>query len=124
MKKRLCLFFIVGISLAAAAALYAAQAEKTAKPAAAKRAVMRTPSEMKWVDIPDAKGVKQTVTWGNPQKGPHGSFAKFEGGTEIPLHTHTAGGVGALSFQGRWSRDWKVSRRNSDPAPTFSFPAT
>ena len=92
MKKHLCLFVIMGISLAAAAALYAAQAEKAAKPAAAKRAVLHTPSEMKWVDIPDAKGAKQAVAWGNPQKGPHGSFAKFEGGTEIPLHTHTAGG--------------------------------
>jgi len=92
MKKHLCLFVIMGISLAAAAALSAAQVEKAAKPAAAKRAVLRTPSEMKWVDIPDAKGAKQAVAWGNPQKGPHGSFAKFEGGTEISLHTHTAGG--------------------------------
>ena len=33
---------------------------------------------MKWVDIPEAKGA-------------HGSFAKFAGGTELPMHTHTAG---------------------------------
>jgi len=46
---------------------------------------------MKWVDIPDAKGTQQAVTWGNPQKGAHGSFAKFAGGTELPMHTHTAG---------------------------------
>ncbi len=89
MKKHICRLFIMGISLAAAAALAAAQ-EKAAKPAAAKRAVLRTASEMKWVDIPDAKGAKQAVAWGNPQKGPHGSFAKFEAGTEVPLHTHTA----------------------------------
>jgi hypothetical protein len=44
---------------------------------------------MKWVDIPDAKGTQQAVTWGNPQKGAHGSFAKFAGGTELPMHTHS-----------------------------------
>ncbi len=90
MKKHIRLFVIAGISLVAAAALCAAQVEKAAKPAAAKRAVMRTASEMKWVDIPDAKGAQQSVAWGNAEKGPHGSFAKFEGGTQIALHTHTA----------------------------------
>ncbi len=91
MKKHIRLFVIAGISLVAAAALCAAQVEKAAKPAATKRAVMRTASEMKWVDIPDAKGAQQSVAWGNAEKGPHGSFAKFEGGTQIALHTHTAG---------------------------------
>ena len=59
--------------------LLGAQAEKAAKPAAAKKAALRAASEMKWVDIPDAKGAQQAVTWGNPQKGAHGSFAKFAG---------------------------------------------
>jgi quercetin dioxygenase-like cupin family protein len=90
MKKHIPLFVIAGISLVAAAALYAAQVEKTAKPTAAKRAVMRTASEMKWVDIPDAKGAQQAVVFGNVEKGPHGAFVKFAAGTEVPLHTHTA----------------------------------
>ena len=90
MRKHIRLFVVAGISVVAAAALYAAQAEKAAKPAAAKRAVMRTASEMKWVDVPDAKGGQQAVVWGNAEKGPHGAFVKFAGGTEIPLHTHTA----------------------------------
>ncbi len=89
MKKHIRLFVVAGISLFAAAALYAAQAEKAAKPAA-KRAVMRAASEMKWVDVPDSKGGQQAVVWGNAEKGPHGAFVKFAGGTEIPLHTHTA----------------------------------
>ncbi len=42
MKKHIRLFVIAGISLVTAAALYAAQVEKTAKPTAAKRAVLRT----------------------------------------------------------------------------------
>ena len=51
---------------------------------------MRTTSEMKWVDIPDAKGAQQAVAWGNAEQGPHAPFAKFEGGGQIALHSHTA----------------------------------
>jgi len=70
------------------------QAQETAKPAAkpaTRRAVLRSASELKWVDIPESKGAQQAVVWGNPQRGAHGSFAKFAGGTEIPLHMHSAG---------------------------------
>ena len=80
-----------GLSVFSLAVLLGAQAEKAAKPAAAKKAVLRAASEMKWVDIPEAKGAQQAVVSGNPQKGAHSSFAKFAGGTELPLHTHTAG---------------------------------
>lgn len=30
------------------------------------------------------------MAWGNAEKGPHGAFVKFAGGTEVPLHAHTA----------------------------------
>ena len=90
-RYRLLLLGVAGLSVFSLAVLLGAQAEKAAKPAAAKKAALRAASEMKWVDIPDAKGAQQAVTWGNPQKGAHGSFAKFAGGTELPMHTHTAG---------------------------------
>ncbi len=83
---------VAGLSVLSMAGLSGAQAEKAAKPAAGKKAVLRAASEMKWVDVPDAKGVQQAVVWGNAQKGAHGSFAKLTAGTDIPLHTHTAGG--------------------------------
>ncbi len=91
--KRYMLRFLgaAGLSVFSLAVLLGAQAEKAAKPAAAKKAVLRAASEMKWVEIPDAKGAQQAVAWGNPQKGAHASFAKFAGGTELPMHTHTAG---------------------------------
>ncbi|HEX8985574.1 MAG TPA: DUF4437 domain-containing protein [Bryobacteraceae bacterium] len=83
---------VAGMSVFGAAMLPVhAQAPAPAKPST-KRAVLRAASELKWVDAPDAKGVQQAVVWGNAQKGPHGSFAKFAAGTETPLHTHTAGG--------------------------------
>lgn len=67
-------------------------AQEPPKPAPPRRSVFRAASELKWVDAPDAKGVQQAVAWGNAEKGPHGSFAKFAAGTEAPLHTHTANG--------------------------------
>ena len=82
---------VAGLCAFSLAVLLGAQAEKAAKPAVAKKAVLRAASEMKWVDIPEAKGAQQAVVSGNPQKGAHSSFAKFAGGTEIPMHTHTAG---------------------------------
>jgi len=84
------LLIVAGMSLFTAVMPFGAYAQEPAK-SAAKRAVLRAAPEMKWVDVPDAKGVQQAVVWGNAQKGAHGSFAKFAAGTEVPLHTHTAG---------------------------------
>lgn len=78
--------------LSAAVVLLAAQGQPQGKAKAGPRAVLRSASELKWVDAPDAKGVQQAVVWGNAQKGAHGSFAKFAAETEVPLHTHTASG--------------------------------
>lgn len=85
------LLVVAGLWLLAAAMPFGVHAQAPAKPGA-KRAVLRASSELKWMDVPDAKGVQQAVVWGNAQKGAHGSFAKFAAGTEIPLHTHTAAG--------------------------------
>jgi len=55
-RYRLLLLGVAGLSVFSLAVLLGAQAEKAAKPAAAKKAALRAASEMKWVDIPDAKG--------------------------------------------------------------------
>lgn len=57
-----------------------------------KGAVLLTPSELKWKDAPNIKGLQQAVVWGDSAKGAHGSFAKFAPGTEVPMHSHTATG--------------------------------
>jgi len=35
-------------------------------------------------------GVSMAVLWGDPDKGPHGTFTKFEPGYDAGLHTHTS----------------------------------
>jgi quercetin dioxygenase-like cupin family protein len=87
MKSRVNrLLIIAGVPLFFAAMLSVHAQEAT------KKAVLRAAPELKWVDAQGATGVQQATAWGNAQKGAHGSFAKFAGGTEVPLHTHTASG--------------------------------
>ncbi len=35
-------------------------------------------------------GVSMAVLWGDPDKGPHGTFTKFEPGYDAGTHTHTS----------------------------------
>jgi quercetin dioxygenase-like cupin family protein len=35
------------------------------------------------------QGVSMAVLWGDPDKGPHGTFTKFEPGFDAGMHTHT-----------------------------------
>jgi anti-sigma factor ChrR (cupin superfamily) len=63
-------------------------AAEAARPMA-KKAVVMTPADLKWVDVPRMKGVQEAPLWGNATKGAHGRFIKFAAGTDNPLHTHT-----------------------------------
>src|SRR2546421_12489286 len=67
-----------------------ALAEET-KPAAkkAKAPMVMTPADLKWADVPRMKGLQSATVLGDPDKGAHGRFIKFAGGTENPLHKHT-----------------------------------
>jgi quercetin dioxygenase-like cupin family protein len=46
-------------------------------------------SDLKWADTP-MKGVQSVTLWGDPEKGAHGRFIKFAGGTDNALHTHSS----------------------------------
>lgn len=80
---------VVSVTLCALG-LWVTEAKAQGKPAAKKTAVFKKAAEMKWADLPDAKGAQQARLWGDPTKGPHGVLDKFAAGTEIPLHSHTA----------------------------------
>ena len=73
-----------------------AQSQAASKSTAKKTAILRAPADLKWTDIPDVKGAKQAVLWGDPSKGAHGMFVTFPAGTEVPLHTHSHDGRGAV----------------------------
>ncbi|MBS1149777.1 MAG: hypothetical protein H6Q89_1475 [Myxococcaceae bacterium] len=52
--------------------------------------------EMKWVDQPDAQGVKIAVAEGDLKKGPHHAYLKFNAGFDMPIHHHSADTYGTL----------------------------
>lgn len=90
-SKILLVAIVVGSVVVALGLTIAAQA-----PGKAPAPVFRTAAQLKWVDVPDQKGVQEAVLWGDPAKGAHGAQNKFAAGTEMPLHTHTASMRGVI----------------------------
>jgi quercetin dioxygenase-like cupin family protein len=71
-----------------AASLVVAQAPKKSAPA--KKVVYSTPDQAKFVDSPNSPGVSMAVLRGDPDKGPHATYTKFNPGYDAGMHTHTA----------------------------------
>jgi len=53
-------------------------------------AVLVPAADVKWSDVPEAKGVQIAALDGDPAKGPAHFFLKFAGGFAAPAHHHTA----------------------------------
>jgi quercetin dioxygenase-like cupin family protein len=80
------------ITLIAAAAF----ASLTSFAQAADTAVLVPPGEIKWQDVPNAKGVQLAAVQGDPSKGPSHFFLKFAPGFSAPLHHHSANHYGTV----------------------------
>ena len=55
----------------------------------AKKAVIWTASDIKWMDSPAFKGAKIAVLWGDPKTGGYGALKSIPGGQTLQLHTHS-----------------------------------
>ena len=67
-----------------------------------KEAVLWAAEDLKWVDVPNMKGISFVTLWGDMNKGAYGVFVKMAGGTTHPLHTHTADVKGVI-LSGTWT---------------------
>ena len=63
---------------------------------AADNAVLVPPGEIKWQDVPNAKGVQIAAVQGDPSKGASHFFLKFAPGFSAPMHHHSANHYGAV----------------------------
>jgi len=63
---------------------------------AADNAVLVPPGEIKWQDVPNAKGVQIAALQGDPSKGASHFFLKFAPGFSAPMHHHSANHYGAV----------------------------
>ena len=79
MKKssRLLWLALVGLALLLEIDFSAAQSQVTSKSVTKKPAILWVPAELKWTDIPNVKGAKQAILWGDPNKGADGVFVKL-----------------------------------------------
>ena len=46
--------------------------------------------DLKWVELPERKGMPFAVLSGNPKTGPYTQIRKVPGGTDNPLHSHSS----------------------------------
>ena len=54
------------------------------------KSVLYVAAEQAKFDQSPMPGVSMAVLWGDPNKGPHGTFTKFEPGHDAGMHTHTS----------------------------------
>lgn len=79
------LFAVGALSFLAAATT---QEKQDKKPDDKKEAVFFSVDKAKFKEM--AKGASMAVVWGDPEKGAHRAYVKFEPGADFPLHTHSS----------------------------------
>jgi quercetin dioxygenase-like cupin family protein len=87
--KRTLIVSGMAVLLLAIASIGVAQAEKQAS-TKKKSVIYVAADKAKFKEAPGGGGVSMAVLWGDPDKGPHGTFTKFAPGYEAGMHTHTS----------------------------------
>src|SRR5437868_5680626 len=64
------------------------QAQKAAAGHSAKKVIYASPDKATFKQGPEG-AVSMARIWGNPDKGPHATYTKFEPGYDAGMHTHT-----------------------------------
>jgi quercetin dioxygenase-like cupin family protein len=87
MKKSLIVLGMAALIIAAASVGGAQAQTESAKN---KKPVIYVAAEQATFKQSPMAGVSMAVLWGDPDKGPHGTFTKFEPGYDAGMHTHTS----------------------------------
>ena len=87
MKKSLIVLGVAALIISGAS-MGLAQAQKASSTKKKKSVIYVAADKAKFQESPSA-GVSMAVLWGDPDKGPHGTFTKFTPGYDAGMHTHT-----------------------------------
>ena len=87
MKKSLIVLGVAALIISGAS-MGLAQAQKASSTKKKKSVIYVAADKAKFKESPSA-GVSMAVLWGDPDKGPHGTFTKFTPGYDAGMHTHT-----------------------------------
>lgn len=124
MMKRLGLG-VVGVLLAlsfSTASYGEAQKGKAPAKSTGGKAVLWAAEDLKWVDPPNSPpGVKMAVLWGDPAKGPNGTFQKLPAGFSAPLHYHSSGHKGVVISGTLALTPEGASEKKLGPGSYFTF---
>lgn len=83
-------FIVSGLGiLALVAAAGIVQAQKPSASHKARKVIYVSADKATFKQMATAGGVSMAVLWGDPDKGAHGTFTKFEPGFDAGMHTHT-----------------------------------
>ena len=127
-------FFVMLAALSLSAAVLASPQElpKSQKaeqqPAATPRAGVQTPmmvsfAEMKWVELPERKGMQFAVLSGDPKTGEYTQMRKVPAGTDNPLHAHSSE-LKNVIISGAWyTGEDAASARDFGPGSVVLMPA-
>jgi quercetin dioxygenase-like cupin family protein len=86
MKKSPIVLSVGVLMIAVVAGVVQAQKASTGTPA--KKVIYATPDKAEFKPMPNG-GVAMAKLWGDPDKGAHGTYTKFDPGYDSGIHTHT-----------------------------------
>lgn len=81
--------WVVGIGVAVVLAWSLGRVQGQEHHAAARKVVFASADKADFKPNPNAKGVSMARIWGDPDKGAHGTFTKFDPGYDAGMHIHT-----------------------------------
>ena len=78
------------IAIAVACVLAPLLAQESAQKAESKAPLMVSFTDLKWVELPERKGMQFAVLSGDPKTGSYTQIRRVPGGTDNPLHSHSS----------------------------------
>jgi quercetin dioxygenase-like cupin family protein len=88
-----------------------------------KRPFMVSFTDLKWVDLPERKGMQFAVLSGDPKTGPYTQIRKVPSGTDNPLHSHSSQ-ITNVIISGVWyTGPNSSSAKDFGPGSVITMPA-
>jgi quercetin dioxygenase-like cupin family protein len=80
-------------------------------------------TDLKWVDLPERKGMQFAVLSGDPKTGAYTQIRKVPAGTDNPLHSHSSE-ITNVIISGIWYTGSNLtSAKDFDPGSVITMPA-
>jgi len=79
--------------------------------------------DLKWVELPERKGMQFAVLSGDPKKGAYTQIRKVSAGTDNPLHSHTSEITNVIIRRIWYTGSNSTSAKDFGPGSVITMPA-